>query len=82
MSTASEMLELYIAAEKAVLRGQAFELNGRSLTRAALADIQRERAMWERRVQAETVAAAGGAPGVAIADFSGEGSCGSFRRAC
>lgn len=74
MSTATEMLALYIAAEKAVLKGQAFRMGERQLTRADLTKIVEGRKEWERRVAAETAAAAGTRDGYAVADFSGR-SC-------
>jgi len=82
MSTATEMLGLYLAAEAAVLKGQSFRLGERQVTRADLAQIISGRKEWERRVAAEADAAAGGTAGVAIADFSGLGCVASFRRAC
>ncbi len=82
MSTATEMLGLYLAAEAAVLKGQSFRLGERYLTRADLDQIIAGRREWERRVAAEAATAAGGTAGVAIADFSGRGCVASFRRAC
>lgn len=53
MSTATEMVALYLDAEKAILKGQTMEINGRRLTRANLAEVVTERAKWERRVTSE-----------------------------
>lgn len=59
MSTASELLAEYIAAEKKILKGQSYEFGGRSLTMADLSEIRRERERLERRVNAENQAAKG-----------------------
>lgn len=53
MSTATEMVALYLEAEKAILKGQTMEINGRRLTRANLAEVVAEREKWERRVTSE-----------------------------
>lgn len=59
MSTASELLPLYVEAEKKILKGQSYEFGGRTLTMADLSDIRKERERLERRVNAETQAAKG-----------------------
>lgn len=72
MSTATEMLAAYIAAEAAVLQGQAITVAGRSLTRSNLAEIRHGRAEWQRAVTAEQVAAAGHSTSrFSQADFGG-----------
>lgn len=53
MSTATEMLALYIAAEKKILLGQTVEINGRRLTRSNLSEVIKGRQEWERRVNSE-----------------------------
>lgn len=53
MTTATDMLALYLAAEQAVLDGQSYSMNGRSLSMADLGEIRRGRAEWEARVGAE-----------------------------
>ena len=53
MSTATEMLDLYLDAEKKILQGQTVIHNGKHLTRADLGQVIKERKVWERRVQAE-----------------------------
>lgn len=70
MSTATEMRDLYLAAEAAVLTGQRFRLGDRDVTRADLAQIIAGRKEWERRV-ADEAASARGSSGYAVADFSG-----------
>ena len=79
MSTATEMRDLYIAAEAAVLKGQSFRLGERQVTRADLAQLIEGRKEWERRANAESASAAGSTPGIAISDFSGRGCTASFR---
>jgi len=59
MSTASELLPLYVEAEKRILKGQSFEFGGRTWTGANLSEIRRERERLERRVNAEKQAAKG-----------------------
>lgn len=50
LAQAQEMLDLYIAAEIAVLKGQAYTIKDRTLTRANHASIVRERKYWQRMV--------------------------------
>jgi len=70
MSEATEMVAAYVAAEKAVLNGQSYTLNGRSLTRANLPDIRKGRAEWEARVRTESASSQGGSSNYSVADFS------------
>jgi len=70
MSTATEMLGLYIAAEKAVLRNQSYSLGGRSLTRADLPDIVAGRKEWQEKVAAESSSSQGGSNLYSVADFT------------
>ena len=63
------MVELYVAAEKAVLRNQSYSLNGRSLTRADLSDIRAGREQWEAKVAAENAASKGGSSLYSVAKF-------------
>lgn len=48
---ADAQLTAYLAAETAVLAGQSYELNGRKLTRANLAEIQTGIQTWDRRAK-------------------------------
>ncbi|MGQ7245466.1 hypothetical protein ACUN9V_18660 [Salinicola sp. V024] len=48
---AQSMVGFYIEAETAVLQGQSFSKNGRTLTMANLGEIRKGREYWERRVQ-------------------------------
>lgn len=70
MSTATDMLAHYLAAETAILGGQSYKWGERQLTRADLAMVQAGRREWERKVNAE---ARGGGVGVQLADFTGRG---------
>jgi len=69
MATAQEMVDAYIAAEKAVLAGQDYILGDRRLTLADLRDIRRGRQEWERRLLAEQGRAQNKKGGPAVADF-------------
>ena len=62
MSTATEMLAKYLAAESAVLSGKTVQLFGRSVGREDLAEVRAGRKEWESRVSAETTATAGRTP--------------------
>ena len=53
MSTASDLLALYLAAEAKILSGQSTRMGDRMLTMADLAAVQAERRALERRVQGE-----------------------------
>lgn len=59
MSTASDLLALYVAAEGKILSGQSYRMGDRMLTLADLGMVQTERARLERRVAAETRATSG-----------------------
>lgn len=59
MSTATEMLEKYTAAEAAVLEGKEYRLGDRSLRREDLAEIRAGRREWQAAVNAEAARAAG-----------------------
>jgi hypothetical protein len=54
MSTATEMVDLYIDAEKSVLLGKNVQWNGRTLTKEDLAEIRAGRLEWEVRVATES----------------------------
>jgi hypothetical protein len=71
MSTASDLLTLYLAAEKKILLGQSTQLGDRTLTLANLAEVRKERENLERRVAAENRSQMGfGRAGFSQADFS------------
>lgn len=73
MSTATDMLAAYTAAEVAVLNGQTYEMAGRRLTMADLESIRVGRREWEARVRDEQAAARGSSGGLRyrVADFTG-----------
>ena len=74
MSTATDMLAAYLAAETAVLAGKTYTLGHRTVTRENLAEIRKGRMEWEARVRAEqfpSVPRIGGL-GFAVANLSGE----------
>ncbi|HXD38780.1 MAG TPA: primosomal replication protein PriB/PriC domain protein [Rhodanobacter sp.] len=70
MSTATDMLQLYLDAEAKVLAGQSVAWGDRTLTRANLAEIRAGRAEWQRTVNHEKPASSGGG-GYALANFNG-----------
>lgn len=74
MSTASEMVAKYIAAEAAVLKGQSYMLStgtgSRQLTRANLPEIRAGRREWEQRLAAEQARTKGGSSDYSVADFT------------
>ena len=61
------MLEMYLAAEAAVLQGQSFRMGERQLNRADLAEIRAGRREWEANVNMQ--ARGGGRVSVSLADF-------------
>lgn len=56
---AQTQLAAYLAAETAVLSGQAYEIAGRRLTRANLAEIQTGITTWHQRASSLSRSAAG-----------------------
>ena len=56
---AQAQLTSYLAAETAALSGQRYEIAGRMLTRANLAEIQQGITTWDARVKALSVTARG-----------------------
>ena len=59
LTQAQTQLNAYLAAETAVLSGQRYEIAGRMLVRANLAEIQTGIKTWNDRVMALSVRAAG-----------------------
>lgn len=72
MSTATDMLAAYLAAETAVLAGKTYTLGARSLSKENLSEIRKGRMEWEARVRAEQQPGAPrvGGLGFAVADLS------------
>lgn len=61
LAQAEAQLALYLAAEAAVLAKQSYTINGRSLTKANLGEIQAGIKTWDERAKAlEATAARGG----------------------
>lgn len=58
MSTATDMLAKYIAAEQAVLEGKDVSFGDRRLSMANLNEIQAGRREWERKVSEEQASSA------------------------
>lgn len=71
MSFAADQVALLKSAYQRVLEGQTVRYGDRQLTRADAKWISDELDKWLRRAADEQRLAAGGTPGVAIADFSG-----------
>lgn len=59
LTQAEAQLAAYIAAETKVLQGQAYEISGRRLTRANLAEIRDGMDYWDRKVKELTDTASG-----------------------
>lgn len=58
MSTATDMVAAYIAAETAILAGKEVRLQDRMVRREDLPEIRAGRREWEQRVAAEQASAA------------------------
>lgn len=69
MSTATDMLALYIQAEKDVLKGKSVSVNGRSMSRENLQEIRAGRSEWQRKVDSENASKNGGSSLYSLADF-------------
>lgn len=50
LTTARQMLNEYITAEKMILKNQSYTIKDRTYTRATLSRVQDGRRYWERRV--------------------------------
>ena len=59
LTQAETQLTAYVAAETKVLQGQAYEISGRRLTRANLAEIRDGMDYWDRKVKELTNSASG-----------------------
>lgn len=69
MSKASDMIALYEEAEKKVLKGQAYSIDGTSFTRANLSELRAGRREWETKLRQEQAKTKGGSSMVTLADF-------------
>lgn len=59
LAIAQAKLDAYLAAETAVLSGQKYEIEGRTLQRANLSEIQSGINIWNQRVQRLSARTAG-----------------------
>ena len=63
-------LQLWLDAEEAVSKGQAYSIGDRSLTRANLSDIRAQINYWQRQVEGFRAKALGsGSPGIRVAKW-------------
>lgn len=69
MSTATDMLAAYLAAETAILDGKEVRFGDRTLRLEDLAEVRKGRMEWEQRVAAESAATAN-APSIGGVRFS------------
>lgn len=72
MSTATDMIAAYLAAETAILAGKDVSFNGRRVTMEDLESIRKGRQEWEAKAAAEARPAGrrGGMGGYAVATFN------------
>ena len=70
MSTATDMLALYIEAEKAVLKGKQVTFGDRTLGRENLQEIIKGRKEWQIAVNKENAKSQGGSSLYSVADFT------------
>ncbi len=71
-SDAQTRLQLWLDAEEAVSKGQAYSIGDRSLTRANLSEITERIAFWQRQVEGFRAKALGaGAPGFRVVRWRG-----------
>lgn len=70
MSTASDMVNLYITAEKKVLKGQSYTIDGTTFTRANLSELRNGRIEWERKLREEQASSQGGSGLYSVADWT------------
>lgn len=70
LAVAQAHLDEWVAADSAVSSGQSYSIDGRSLTRANVADIRDQITYWNNQVNSLTAKAAGNNNGgVSIASF-------------
>ena len=65
-----EIIDEYVKAERATLKGKAYTINGRSLTRENLAEIREGRQEWEQKLSSAAARSAGTNNHYSLADFS------------
>lgn len=66
MTIATDMLALYIEAEKAVLLGKEVQMGDRKLSRADLDEIRKGRREWQKAVNSEQNPPADGFGGLSV----------------
>jgi len=69
MSTATDMLALYIEAEKTILRGQSYTVDGNTFNRANLKEVRDGQVHWQEIVNKENNQASD-RRGYSVASFS------------
>lgn len=69
MTIATDMVALYIQAEKDVLKGKSVSVGGRSMSRENLQEIRAGRNEWQRRVDQENAKKNGFSSRSSLADF-------------
>lgn len=65
-----EIIDEYVKAERAVLKGKSYTINGRSLSRENLPEIREGRQEWEQRLSSQSARSAGINNNYSLADFS------------
>jgi hypothetical protein len=65
-----EVIDEYIKAERAVLKGKSYTIGARSLSRENLPDIREGRQEWEQKLATSTARSAGRNNHYSLADFS------------
>lgn len=59
LDQAQAKLDLYLAAQEKIIKGQKVEIDGEALTRANFADVERAIQFWDTKVKSLSAAAAG-----------------------
>jgi len=59
LDQAQAKLDLYLAAQEKIVKGQKVEIDGEALTRANFADVERAIQFWDAKVRALSSAASG-----------------------
>lgn len=69
-SDIQNMIDIYVNAEVAVLKGKSYTIGGRSLTRENLKEIREGRHEWEQKLSSNISRSRGRMPGVSLGNFS------------
>lgn len=70
-TTTQDRLNLYLAAEEAILKGQAYRMGDRQLQRADLEVVRKQISVLQAQVQREEASRRGSGGRFSQADFSG-----------